>query len=83
MYIADNKAFKDIIELKNTTGSFSQAGLKQNTSYYVKTCAYVNTKEGMLLYDVTVKTVKTAAVPKIEVSSKTTNHNTLFFNFNK
>lgn len=83
LYVADNKDFKNSKETKNTTGVFIKNNLTQNKTYYVKAYTYLNTSSGTVLSDPAVKTVKTTAIPKAEVSSKTTNHNAISFTFKK
>ena len=81
IYIADNKNFENSILLQNSTGSFSQKNLKQNTTYYVKAYTYI-TKSGKVYWsNATVKTIKTLAVPTAEVKSKSANSNCINLTF--
>ncbi len=81
IYIADNKNFKNSIQLQNKTGVFSQKYLKKNTTYYVKAYTYVIKNGTVYWSNASVKTIKTLAVPKAEVKSKSANSNCINLTF--
>ena len=83
IYIADNKDFKNSIQLQNITGVFSQKLLKQNTTYYVKAYTYI-VKNGKVYWsNASVKTIKTIAVPMATVKSISSTTDSISLTFNK
>ncbi len=78
-----NSNFDSFETLENANGVFTVNGLLDDTLYFVKAYSFVDTSSGRILSDPIVKSVKTKAIPKAEVSSKTTNHNAISFNLKK
>lgn len=83
MWLADNKNFKNKKIGDSTNNQITFKGLCPNKTYYIKTASYVKSGGKVYYSSPQITTIKTAALPKASIKSKSVTENKASVTLNK